>query len=169
MKNRKGNGVRSTRNVKRNVGDKVILSNRSTGNTDCNGYGKLKSQEAVARLKKVKDFIAQKSKFVSANEFAGNGKTLDILDYSNADGKYGPVLQVKFRDPRNNRERIWNISGVRAAKAIEPLLQQDIRLMHVWTTGNGTDTMYYAKDARGRQQKSSKEIKIKGTRTTRRR
>jgi hypothetical protein len=149
MKNRKKrNGVRSTRNIKRNIGDKVILSNRSTGNTDrLNGYGKPKSQQAVIRLKKVKNFIAQKSKFISPSEFAGNGKTIDILDYSDADGKYGPVLQVKFRDPKNNRERIWNISSVRAARAIEPLLEQGKGLIHVWTTGTGTDTMYHAKDA----------------------
>jgi hypothetical protein len=166
MKNKKGNGALSTKYVKNTVGDKYI-SNSSTGNKGHNGYSKLKSSEAVARLKKVKDFIAQKSKFINASEFAGNGKTLDILDYSNADGKYGPVLQVKFRDPKNNRERIWNISSVRAARAIEPLLQQDIRLIHVWTTGNGTDTMYYAKDARRCQQKSSK-VKLKGTRTRRR-
>lgn len=151
MKNKK-NGVSSTNKDKRNVGDKVIVSNRSTGNTGRrNNNGKIKrSQEAMARLKKVKEFIAQKSKFISPGEFAGNGKTIEIVDYSDADGKFGPVLQVKFRDPKNNRERIWNISSVRAAKAIEPLLEQGKALIHVWTTGTGTDTMYHAEDARRR-------------------
>jgi hypothetical protein len=169
MKNRKKYGARNTRNVKRNVGDKVIvLSNRSSGNTDRhNGYGKLKSQEAVARLEKVKDFIAQKSKFISASEFTGNGQTIEVLDYSNADGKYGPVLQVKFRDPKNNRERIWNISSVRAARAIEPFLEQGLGLIHVWTTGSGTNTMYHAKDA-SKVQKSKVKLNGRGSRRKRR-
>jgi hypothetical protein len=149
MKNRRKNGVRSTKKDRRNVGDKVIVSNRSTGNTGRrNGNGKLKSQEAMARLRKIKDFIAQKSKFISPSEFAGNGKTIEIIDYSDADGKFGPVLQVKLRDPKNNRERIWPISSVRAARAIEPLLEQGKALIHVWTTGTGIDTMYHVEDAR---------------------
>lgn len=48
MKNRRKNGVR-----RRNVGDKAIVSNRSTGNTGHrDGNGKLKRSQAMARLKK---------------------------------------------------------------------------------------------------------------------
>ena len=62
MKNKKKYGARNTRNVKRNV-----------------EYSKLKSQEAVARLEKVKYSIAQKSKFMNTSEFAGNGQTKRVM------------------------------------------------------------------------------------------
>ena len=61
MKYRRKNGVSSTRNIKHTIRNKAIfISNRSTGttkdnNNNNNGYSKLKSPEAIARLKKVKD------------------------------------------------------------------------------------------------------------------
>lgn len=78
MKNRKKKGVSSTKNVKNTVGDKHIF-NRNTGNK---GYGKLRrlSSEAEARFRKIREVMAEKSKFISPEEFAGAGKILDILD-----------------------------------------------------------------------------------------
>jgi hypothetical protein len=144
MSKRKKSGVRSTKNINSTIGDKGIF-NRSTGTKV---YAKLKSPEAKARLEKVKEFIAHKSKFIKAEEFAGKGKILEILDIdTEANGKFGESVQFKFREPKNNTERIWNTSSTRALRAVTPLLEKGISLIHVWTTGTGTDTMYYAKEA----------------------
>lgn len=151
MKNRKRKGVSSTKNVKNTVGDKHIF-NRNTGNK---GYGKLRrlSSEAEARFRKIKEVMAEKSKFISPEEFAGAGKILDILDVDpEAKGKYGPVVQFKVKEPKSNRERIWNVSSIRALRAINPLLEKGKRLIHVWTTGTGTDKLYHADVAGGGRQ-----------------
>jgi hypothetical protein len=89
----------------------VFISNRSTGTKGHNnGYSKLKSPEAIARLKKVKDIIAQKSKFIRASEFAGKGKTLEVLDIdTEVEGKFGPTVQLKVKEPNSTNDRIWNI------------------------------------------------------------
>ncbi len=148
--------------LRRTVGDKVILSNRSTGNK---GHKKL-SPEGLARLKKVKEIMAQKYKFIRASEFAGKGKTLEVLDVdTEANGKFGPTVQLKVKEPKSSKERIWNITSIRALRAVTPLLEEDITLIHVWTTGTGTDTMYHVKEVDEHQHQESKAVKRrKGTR-----
>ena len=141
MRNKKG--VSSTNNVRNTIGNKGIFSNRSTGNKV---HTKL-SPKAEANLRKVKEFMARKAKFVRAEEFAGKGKTIEILDVdTEVDGKFGPSVQIKFREPKNENERIWNTGSIRALSAISPLFEKGIMLMHVWTTGKGMDTQYYAKE-----------------------
>ena len=54
------------------------------------------------------------------------------------------LLQFKVKEPKSNRERIWNVSSIRALRAINPLLEKGKRLIHVWTTGTGTDKLYHA-------------------------
>ena len=40
--------------------------------------------------------MAEKSKFISPEEFEGAGKILDILDVDpEAEGKYGPVVTIQ--------------------------------------------------------------------------
>ena len=86
--------------LRHTVGDKVILSNRSTGNK---GHKKL-SPEGLARLKKVKEIMAQKYKFIRASEFAGKGKTLEVLDVdTEANGKFGPTVQLKVKEPKSEQ------------------------------------------------------------------
>ncbi|HET7344352.1 MAG TPA: hypothetical protein VFJ05_00590, partial [Nitrososphaeraceae archaeon] len=43
-----------------------------------------------------------------------------------------------------------NTGSIRALSAISPLFEKGITLIHVWTTGKGMDTQYYAKEV-GRQ------------------
>jgi hypothetical protein len=55
------------------------------------------SPKAEANFRKVKEFMARKSKFVRAEEFAGKGKTIEILDVDTEDdGKLGPSVQIKL-------------------------------------------------------------------------
>ncbi len=143
MVKRKNRGVSSTKNVRNTVGNKGIFSNRSTGNIV---RTKL-SPKAEANLRKVKEFMARKSKFVRAQEFAGKGKTLEILDLEDdVKGKFGDTLQIKLREPETNTERIWSTSSIRAINAIYPLIKRGVTLIHVWTTGIDMDTQYYAKE-----------------------
>lgn len=96
MKNRKNKGVSGTKNVRISVGNKGMFSNRSTGNK---GHIKL-SPKAEANLKKVKEFMAKKFKLVRAEEFAGKGKSIEILDVdTEVDGKFGPSVQIRLREP----------------------------------------------------------------------
>ena len=105
--------------------------------------------------------MAKKSKVVRAEEFAGKGKIMEVLDVdTEANGKFGESVHIKFREPETKNERIWNTSSIRALTAVSPLLEKGITLLHIWTTGTGMDTMYYAEDANEvqstRVQKSSK-------------
>jgi hypothetical protein len=122
-----------------------IGSNRNTGNTDYGSKLRNLSAEAQARYKKVQDFKAEKSKFIRSEEFEGDGKIIEILDIdTKAEGKYGPTIQFAVRDPKSNRNRIWDCSSIRAAKAIDPLLEIGESLIRVWTTGVGTEKLYHA-------------------------
>lgn len=96
--------------------------------------------------------MARKSKFVRAEEFAGKGTSIEILDVDpEVDGKFGPAVQIKCRDPKNEMERIWNTGSIRALRAVSPLFEKGITLMHVWTTGKGMDTQYFAEEVGRRQ------------------
>jgi hypothetical protein len=159
MRNKKNKGVSSTKKVRNTIGNKGIFSNRSTGNKV---HTKL-SPKAEANFRKVKEFMAQKSKFVRAEEFAGKGKTIEILDVdTEGNGKFGPAVQIKLREPTNEKEGIWNTGSIRALSAISPLFEKGITLMHVWTTGQGMDTQYYAKEM-GRQGDKVKKGRRKRT------
>lgn len=148
MRKRKNNGVRSTKNVKNTVGNKGIFSNRSPGTKV---QTKL-SPKAEANFRKVKEFMAQKLKFVRTEEFGGKGKSIEILDVdTEVDGKFGPSVQIKLREPNNEKERIWNTGSIRALRTISPLFEKGITLMHVWTTGKGMDTQYFAEEIGRRQ------------------
>ena len=138
MTNRKskGNGVSSTKKDNSTIGNKRIGSNRNTGNTDYGNKLRNLSAEAQARYKKVQDFKAEKSKFIRSEEFEGDGKIIEILDIdTKAEGKYGPTIQFAVREPKSNRNRIWDCSSIRAVKAIDPLLEIGESLIRVWTTG----------------------------------
>jgi len=115
------------------------------------GHKKL-SLKGLANLKRVEEFRAKKSKFVRAEEFAGKGKTLEVLDVEyDVNGKFGDTIQIKFKEPKTNTERIRSTWSIRAINAIYPLLEQGVLLMHVWTTGKAMDSMYYADDAKHRK------------------
>ncbi|MPZ07059.1 MAG: hypothetical protein GEU26_11705 [Nitrososphaeraceae archaeon] len=145
MRNRKNRGVSSTKKRRKAVGDKLIsISNRSTGTR----VQKTKlSPKAAANLKKVKEFMAGKLKFVRPVEFAGKGKSIEILDIdTEANGKFGPCVQIKLKEPESGNERIWNTTSIRALRVVFSLFEGGITRMHVWTRGTGTDTQYYAKE-----------------------
>lgn len=178
MKSSKKKGVRnSTKNVKSTIGNKgIFLSNRRTGNNKGQGKGKGKlgtmkeeynalgklSSEAQARLKRVKEIMAEKSKFINAEEFAGAGKIIDVRDMEpDATSKYGPVVQFAIREPKTNRERLWSCGSVRALRVVIPLYEAGKRMMHVWTTGTGKDKLYYAEAVSGGGGGSSTSSKVK--------
>lgn len=132
-----------------------------------NALGKL-SSEAQARLKRVKEIMAEKSKFINTEEFAGAGKIIDVRDMEpDATSKYGPVVQFAIREPKTNRERLWSCGSVRALRVVIPLYEAGKRMMHVWTTGTGKDKLYYAEAVSGGaatgSSTSSKAKKRKGT------
>ena len=102
-----------------------------------------------------------------ADEFAGKGKTIEILEIEdNVKGKFGDTIQVKLREVETNAERIWSISGIRATNALLPLVERGIKRIHVWTTGTGTNTMYYAKEAGAKQNKKEVEVTEKKPKAT---
>jgi hypothetical protein len=108
-------------------------------------------------LKKVQEFRKKKSKFVRVDEFAGKGKTIEILEIENdPNGRFGDTIQIKFREPKTNTERIWSTSSIRAINAIYPLVERGVTLIHVWTVGKGMDTQYYAKEVKFQTNKVKK-------------
>jgi hypothetical protein len=118
--------------------------NHSSNNPHQNNNNR-RSPEAEARYRKVREFIATKSKFVSSKEFEGEGKVMEILDVDpDAQGKYGPVVQYKVREPNINAERIWNCASIGALKAVHDKLEQGINMMRIRKTGSGSDTKYFA-------------------------
>jgi hypothetical protein len=169
MKNvKRKNGVRRTKDIKNIVGDKVIV-NRSTGTTgkgsSIAGENRLLnklSAKGKANLLKIRGYIAEGSKFVSSEEFAGKGLFVEILDVEKrSKGKYGPGFTIKLLDYKSNRERIWNTNSITALRAILRLMEQGVTRMHIFKTGRGTDTRYYAKPAEDTKLQKKKQRKTK--------
>ena len=78
----------------------------------------IREDEEASR--KIDEFIAENSKFVSAKEFEGEGKVFEILKVEpGAKGKFGPVVQFLVKEPNSTRERIWNASSTGAQCTVQ--------------------------------------------------
>ena len=96
--------------------------------------------------RKIDDFIAENSKYVSAKEFEGEGKVFEILKVEpGVKGKFGPVVQFLVKD--GTRDRIWNASSTGALLAVNTLLKRGVKKQKIRKTGLGSDTKYFAEAA----------------------
>lgn len=150
MQNARKRGSRNPRNISVAVRDKRNVSNRGTGTTERNSSSKRLlsklSPKGRTNLQKCQDFMIENSKFITAEEFAGKGIAVEILDVEkDVKTKIGKCIQFKVYDFKTKRERIWNTNSKRAIKAIMPLLARNIAKMLIWKKGRGMDTQYYAK------------------------
>jgi len=103
--------------------------------------------------RKINDYIARKSRVVTAKEFEGNGKVL--MFNSNRvkpdhPGKFGPVVQYIVKEP-SGIEREVNASAVSLISGLQSRLKEkppgtDVSLI-VKKTGLGTDTRYVIEHA----------------------
>ena len=99
--------------------------------------------------RQIDEYIARKSRFVSAKEYEGNGKVLIFNSKKvtpNAQGKFGPVIEYTVREPNNSIERTVNASAITLIRALRERLREkpsgtDVPLL-VKKTGVGTDTKY---------------------------
>jgi hypothetical protein len=103
--------------------------------------------------RKIDAFIAQRSKFVTAREFEGNGKTL-LFNSSKVTpdkpGKYGPVVEYIVKE-LSGIERIVNASAISLIYALRVKLGEkpkgtDVKLL-VKKSGTGMDTRYTVEHA----------------------
>jgi hypothetical protein len=103
--------------------------------------------------RKINEYIARKSRFVSAREFEGNGKVLVFNSAKvnpNANGKFGPVIEYTVKE-LSGIERIVNASAVSLISGLQSRLKEkptgtDVPLL-VKKTGIGTDTKYVIEHA----------------------
>jgi hypothetical protein len=97
----------------------------------------------------VDDYLARKSRFVSAKEYEGNGKVLIFNSKKvrfNEEGKYGPVLEYTVKEVGSGIERIVNASATTLIRGLRARLSEhpagnDIPLL-VKRYGTGMDTKY---------------------------
>jgi hypothetical protein len=104
--------------------------------------------------RQIDEYLARKSRFVSAKEYEGNGKVL-VFNSSkvkfNQQGKFGPVIEYTVREPNNGVERTVNASAVSLIRGLRERLREkpsgtDVALL-VKKTGVGTDTKYVVEHA----------------------
>jgi hypothetical protein len=104
--------------------------------------------------RQIQEYIARKSRFVSAREFEGNGKVLIFNSGKvnpNAQGKFGPVIEYTVREPNSAIERIVNASAISLISGLQVRLKErqpktDVPLL-VRKMGTGTDTKYVIEHA----------------------
>jgi hypothetical protein len=108
--------------------------------------------EGIENANLMQQFLAEKSKnsqYIGANEFAGVGKKLLILEREfQPKGKFnnGPVMVYKCNDLDLNKERIWNAGSSSAVMAVQPWLAKGIKMLRVWAEGTDMKKKYYASD-----------------------
>jgi hypothetical protein len=104
--------------------------------------------------RKINDYIARKSRIVTAKEFEGNGKLLVFNSNRvnpNASGKFGPVIEYTVKEQGSGIERIVNASAVSLIAGLQSRLKEkpqgtDVPML-VKKTGIGTDTRYVIEHA----------------------
>jgi hypothetical protein len=98
--------------------------------------------------RKINEYIARKSRIVTAREFEGNGKTL-ILNSSRVTpdkpGKFGPVIEYVVKE-LSGIERVVNASAVSLISGLQDRLKEkpagtDVKLL-IKKSGVGTETRY---------------------------
>jgi hypothetical protein len=109
---------------------------------------------ATENERKIEDYIARKSRILTAKEFDGNGKVL-VFNSSkvnpNASGKFGPVIEYTVKEQPSGIERIVNASAVSLIRGLQEKLREkqqgtDVPLL-VKKTGMGTETRYVVEHA----------------------
>ena len=80
--------------------------------------------------RKINDYIARKSRVVTAKEFEGNGKVL-VFNSSrvnpNAIGKFGPVIEYTVKELSSGIERIVNASAVSLISGLQSRLKENLK------------------------------------------
>jgi hypothetical protein len=80
--------------------------------------------------RKINDYIARKSRVVTAKEFEGNGKVL-LFNSSrvnpNAIGKFGPVIEYTVKELSSGIERIVNASAVSLISGLQSRLKENLK------------------------------------------
>lgn len=103
--------------------------------------------------RKINDYIARKSRIVTAKEFEGNGKVLIFNSNRvnpDAIGKFGPVIEYTVKE-LSGIERVVNASAATLVIGIQVRLKEkapgtDVPLL-VKKTGIGKDTRYLIEHA----------------------
>src|SRR2546429_189949 len=104
--------------------------------------------------RRINEYIARKSRIVSAKEFDGNGKVL-IFNSNRVkpdhQGKFGTVVQYIVKEELSGIEREVNASAVSLITGIQSKLREkpagtDVKLL-IKKTGVGTDTRYIVEHA----------------------
>ena len=103
--------------------------------------------------RQIDDYLARKSRIVTAKEFEGNGKVLVFNNNKvvpDKPGKFGPVIEYTVRE-LSGIERIVNASAVSLINGLRSRLKEkptgtDVPLV-VKKTGVGTDTRYVVEHA----------------------
>jgi hypothetical protein len=103
--------------------------------------------------RQIDDYLARKSRIVTAKEFEGNGKIFVFNNNKvvpNKPGKFGPVIEYTVRE-LSGIERIVNASAVSLINGLRTRLKEkptgtDVSLV-VKKTGIGTDTRYVVEHA----------------------
>jgi hypothetical protein len=118
-----------------------------------------KDSDAATRRAVFDKFHANKKDFIKAEEFAGEGKIIQILKYENteAHGDFQPGIQFTCREPETGQERLWTTSSTRAIEAVEPYVERGVDMIRVYKTGtNKNNTYYFAEEVNdGHSSKSS--------------
>jgi hypothetical protein len=104
--------------------------------------------------RKIDEYIARKSRIVTAKEFDGNGKVLIFNSKKvnpEAKGKFGPVIEYTVKDVPSNIERIVNASAISLITGIRARLKErpagtDVKLL-IKKTGVGSETRYIPEHA----------------------
>ncbi len=178
MKNRRRKiGARGTKD-KHTIRDKRI-SNRGTGNKghsrkNSNSISKhnknIESNNRIlnklnptgkANYLKITEYLAESSKYVNSEEFAGRGLLVEILGVEKRKkGLYGPGFTIKLLDCKSNKERIWNTKSITALRAIQNIMRQGFSRIQIWKTGRGQDARYCAKGVEAAVQKAKVSTKL---------
>ena len=101
--------------------------------------------------RKINEYIARKSRIVTAREFEGVGKYLVFNSNRvnpDAKGKFGPVIEYTVKETPSGIERVVNASAVSLINSIQSRLKEkpagtDVKLL-VKKSGTGTETRYTA-------------------------
>jgi hypothetical protein len=140
------------KNSSRNTGSSIEQANRLL--TKLSPKGK-------ANFLKLQSYLAESSKYVSSEEFAGKGLLVEILGIEKRKkGKFGPGFTISLLDCKLNKERIWNTNSMGALRAIINVIKQGFERMQIWKIGRDQDTRYYAKGIEAATQRADVRTKV---------
>jgi hypothetical protein len=114
----------------------------------------MSSIDITENERKINEYIARKSRFVSSREFEGNGKVFLFNSAKvnpNAVGKFGPVIEYTVKEQGSGIERVVNASAITLISGLQTRLKEkppatNVPLL-IKKTGVGTDTKYIVEHA----------------------